>query len=248
MTKFEFGRALRAHFNASREPRGQHPAAEDLVAYRSEALGKEQERQVRDHLVICAECSELLLDLAELEDTGGLTGTVSEFEIEAAWNRQRDRILPSHLVRKRWPGQKVGWLVAACLALVAGTLGMQLRELRQASALLYAQDLPRVIVNGSKVRGLGDELPVLRFEPGKPGLLLFLLDKDLPFESFRAEFLTTNGKPLFIRDGLSASENLLLVLVKTELLTSGKIRVAVSGSRGGRFVPVEEYELQIELP
>ena len=248
MIKSELERALQAHFHASRQRSAQHLPVEDLVAYRSDTLQPEEEQAVRDHLVACEEYSELLLDLAELEETGGLTESVSELEVEAAWRRQHERLFPGRPARRRWPAQLAGWLAAACLGLVASVLWLELRELRRASSMVYDQNLPRVIVAGLDVRSLGNELRTLRFEAGKPGFLLLLLEEDLPFESFRVEFLGPSGEALLTREGLSASEALLLVPVKPEDLPSGRVEIVVSGLQGGRFATVEEYAVRIEHP
>ena len=245
MTESELTPALRSYLRANRRALEQHPSVEDLVGYRAGALEPVREEAVRDHLVACQECSELLLELANLEDTAGLADTASELEIEAAWKRQRGRLFPSRSYRGLYPWQLGGWAAAACLALVTGFLGFKLRELHQESARLYSGDLSRVIVEQQGTRRLQGDLPVLELGSGKAGLVLVLLHADTPFESFRAELVSPDGRALLVLEGLSLAEDLLLIPIKPHQLPPGRIRVVVSGLREGQYEPVEDYDLQV---
>ena len=245
MNKSDPAAELRANIRASRQSPGPHVSVEDLMAYRAETSDSESQEKVQGHLVVCEECSELLLDLAQLEDTGGAVDGVSVFETRAAWKRQSERLFPDRRRRRSRLWQRGGWAAAACMALVVGALGFELRERRQAEAWFYAQDLPRVIVEEQGRRSQPARLPVLTLEPGQPGLVILLLDRDLPFTSFRAELLSETGRSLLIRESLSAAEELLLIQVHPGLLPSGKIRVLISGLREDQSELVNEYVLRV---
>ena len=247
MSQTDRARQLRAHFRRRADAADEHPAPEELVAYRDGTLDPGPEKELQAHLLRCAECADLLLDLAALERTGGRTRPASEHEVEASWRGLRRCLFPGRR-RTVWRysvWRYSGWAAAACLALVAGALTLELREARRASLGFYSLDLPRVIAEERGKRSPGADLPVLELAAGEPGLVLLLLRDDARYASFRAELTTLEGRSLLVREGLSAAENLLLIQVPPRLLPAGVVRVAVSGERQGRHEPVEEYALRV---
>lgn len=64
-------------------PAGEHPSAERLVAYRAGELTAAEQEAMRDHLALCRECTDILLDLAG-ESRG------PDPERDAAW----EKVLP----------------------------------------------------------------------------------------------------------------------------------------------------------
>lgn len=233
---------LRAHFRARREASGEHPAPEELVAYRGGTLEAEREGAVRAHLVGCEECAALLLDFAALETSRGAMGDASQIEVEAAWREQRRRLSAG---RRRNAWQHAGWAVAAALAAVVGGLLFEVRDLRRQKAVVFDSDLPRVIAEERGVRSSEVDLPVLELTSELPGIVLLLLQEDAAFSAYRAAFHDRGGRLLWARDGLSAAENLLLVQVPPDLLPAGVVRVVVAGEAGDRHEIVEEYALRI---
>ncbi|MDY7095913.1 MAG: zf-HC2 domain-containing protein, partial [Acidobacteriota bacterium] len=91
-----------AHDGAG-EPRPQHPSSSHLDAYAADRLSEEEADAVREHLAVCAACTDGLL--ARLDPPGGAEEPfqLSEEEKEAQW-RQLQRSLhtpPSAVVRER---------------------------------------------------------------------------------------------------------------------------------------------------
>jgi hypothetical protein len=134
-----------------------HPSPEDLAAYRAGELGTEQHERIKDHLAICEDCSQLVLDLAEFEQfEPGQNLTPADAQAEVSWQRLRGRlkdegelddsrvtdpapILAPHPSRRRvpaWQRPAIPWALAAGLALCVvglelrvGSLGREVREL-----------------------------------------------------------------------------------------------------------------------
>lgn len=76
-------------------PPDRHPSDDDLVAYEAGELAGEAYRLVQDHLLVCADCARLILELSLL-DPRALTGEdpVSEHQIEQSLRRMRARLRP----------------------------------------------------------------------------------------------------------------------------------------------------------
>lgn len=223
-----------------------HPMPEDIAEYRAGNLEPAFEQELRTHLGACQECRELLLELAALETSSPMADAeVSEFELEAAWQKQQKRLLPRQRSSFTFFG---GWAVAAGLIFVVGILGYEVRELRRTTTDFYAADLPRVIAEERSERTLGDKLPVLEHTEGQGGLVLLLLRDNLPFTSYRAEFLTEQGDSLLIRAGLSSQEDLLTLQIPPGLLPQGTMLVVVSGDQGNGYELIEEYRFRVRRP
>lgn len=224
-----------------------HPMPEDLAEYRAGNLGPDFEQEIRTHLVTCQECQELLLDLAALETSPTSPDThVSEFELAAAWRRQKQRLFPRQRLSLASIG---GWATAAGLLFVVGLLGYEVREGRNLTADFYGVDLPRVIAHEGTERSTGGDHPVLELAPEQPGLVLLLLQGDLPYVSYEAEFFSQDRRSLLRRSGLSGHENLLVIQIPPALLPEGTIQVTVSGrDQRGNDEVVQEYSFQVRRP
>jgi anti-sigma factor ChrR (cupin superfamily) len=88
--------ALRALAARERRALDDHPTPETLVAYRAGELPSEAAEALRDHLALCPDCAEMLLDLATFEqftpseESAGLT----DGDVGAAWQRMQQRLAP----------------------------------------------------------------------------------------------------------------------------------------------------------
>jgi len=88
-----FSEAVRDLADEKRRELGEHPTAEVLVAFSEKRLAAAEEEAVRDHLVLCPECRDLLRDLggfgAEPPEESPELGDV---DMEAAWQGLRSRL------------------------------------------------------------------------------------------------------------------------------------------------------------
>ena len=67
--KASFREAMRARAAEARRGLGEHPPVATLVAYHGGRLSPEEEESLRDHLTLCPECQELVLDLAAFDES-----------------------------------------------------------------------------------------------------------------------------------------------------------------------------------
>src|SRR5436305_11249513 len=101
-----------------------HPAPETLVAYQERRLADPEAEEVREHLAACRDCAVQLLELADLLENDGASAAdeLSRPELDAAWERQRESLLPRAPVvplegRRPLPPlpSRPSWLAAASL-------------------------------------------------------------------------------------------------------------------------------------
>lgn len=114
---------------------GGHPSAEDLVDYHAGILQPEVEDRLQEHLSVCSECTQLLLDLPAFSRPGGEEGpSLSKADLTEAWERMRHRFsmgketptpgtdgrtrFPFSLSSAAWP-----YALAASLAVLSLALG-----------------------------------------------------------------------------------------------------------------------------
>lgn len=150
-----------------------HPSLEELLAYQEGALPAEREEALREHLVLCEECSARLLDLDEFLAAEPPEGDepLPDAQVAAAWERLRPR-LPSALprpLRRRARMSRLAWPLAAGLLLVvfAGRMVWQSR----------ATGVPQLVeldFSRPETRGMDDAYSALASRP------LVLRAKNLP--------------------------------------------------------------------
>lgn len=76
----------------ARDP-GDHPTPEELSAYHAKELSPADDLRVREHVVACRECADLVLDLQALYDAGREEPSeVADLEQAAAWRDLREQI------------------------------------------------------------------------------------------------------------------------------------------------------------
>ncbi|HEX7183497.1 MAG TPA: zf-HC2 domain-containing protein, partial [Thermoanaerobaculia bacterium] len=78
---------LRAEAEEARRALRDHPTPEQLVAYRAAELPGEEMERIKDHLALCTECGQLLLDLVRFEEfePAEEPAALAGAEVEAAW-------------------------------------------------------------------------------------------------------------------------------------------------------------------
>jgi hypothetical protein len=69
-----------------------HPSLETLDAYHRAAVGKNETARIRRHLVLCRECSETLLDLAQFLEESPEPSRLWSAELTAAWEEWLDAL------------------------------------------------------------------------------------------------------------------------------------------------------------
>ena len=144
--------ALRALTARAERRLGEHPSPEALGDYHEGRLGGEEAERLRDHLALCADCAQLVLDLKafpEIEMPAG-TRKPTEGEVDEAWQAMQARLgegaeaapipnvvrMPqsSPAASRPRPGYWT-WALAASWLMVLG-LGLWVFDLRRENARL----------------------------------------------------------------------------------------------------------------
>lgn len=127
-----------------------HITPERLIAYHQGELSSEDERRVQDHLVVCRECTALLLDLEAfpaLDQQGARR--LSDAEVAAAWQQMKSQIQPGKTMgffagARQWFGAmlspaRLPYAIAASLFIVSLALAAWIVSLRQENQQLMAR-------------------------------------------------------------------------------------------------------------
>jgi hypothetical protein len=237
--------ALRHLAEQQRRSLTSHPTPQELAAYHAGELPPEAETRILDHLAICRECSDLLLDLAGFADLKPPQGVpeLTDEQVEQDWQALRSRmragegegrkertaeivpIRPAVPVPRpaRWSSP---WLpVAASLLAVFGFSfglyqGVQMGKLSQ----------PRwvhIVDEGATDRGpeegqsFSTEEPVMiRFNPYNP-------KKSYP--SYEAEIVREDKGEVVKRLPAKTIDEELLLLIPARSLATGRYRAYLYG-------------------
>lgn len=117
------------NFQKERQTINQHLHPEQIVAYHERRLPPDEAEKIRAHLVECPDCTTELLALEDLYDEDGSAADILPTELDAAWQRQRERLFPAAPVVPLESRQEVrpprkDWKLAAPFALAASLLAV----------------------------------------------------------------------------------------------------------------------------
>lgn len=265
--------ALRSLADESRQELSEHPSPEVLTAYHEGRLPAGDAERLQDHLALCHDCAELLLDLVAFLDPEPATGpsNLSDEEVGEAWQSMRSRLggerpaepppltvptaptllrlpppVPAPAPAPRPRGTAWTWALVASWLAVLG-LGLWAAELRREVAGLSQPvvNAPLVELREDTTRGEPEKTQVL---PATGGFLL-LSAAGLPVHAgYEAEILEGEaGRVLWTGRGLKrdpAGENFSLYLPRG-FLPPGSYRVRLYGVEAGKRQPLAEFPLQI---
>jgi len=260
--------ALRHLAEQQRRSLTSHPTPQELAAYHAGELPPEAEAKILDHLAICRECSDLLLDLsgfADLKPPQGVPELTDE-QVEQDWQKLRakmgegqgkkDRTAEVVPIRPAGPAPKPErtfpvWLpVAASLLAVLGfSFGLyQSSQVAKLEQQLADRTLPwssaAIPLDGRTVRS-GEEQEVTRITSTKDAILSLYTDSEDTFPVYEAEFIgpVKVKVPVASEDGLPGS----LVILR-DSLKRGSYDIYLYGVDGSQRTRIEEYKLQVDDP
>ncbi len=247
---------LRAHFRQARPVSVRHPSPEQLAAYHDDQLSSEDEEAIRQHLVDCEDCAAIVLQLAADSESPAVPGDeVSDFEVAAAWRRQRVRLLeggalPAGEVAKTPAALRRAWATAASLAFLTLALSLWIGSLRQTVQELREPQINPPVLNlepVGTVRDVASPVPAIELSAGvSRGWLILNLVEDPQAPSYRVEFMASDGRSVWVREGLQKSEaNNFRLELTGDLLPPGQYRVVLSARREMRHELIAEYSLRI---
>lgn len=260
MDKPSLEESLRA-LAARRRSGENHPAPEELVAYRAGDLTAEEDDRIQEHLTQCHDCARLLLDLAEFEQ---LTTPPEEIgpvdaRAEASWQRLRSRLredeepameppVLQHRQRARvpvWRRPALPWALAAGLALCVAGLGWRAGSLERQVEELTGPQTGRVVTLESEEdtrRSGGNEPIPVRAGEGVFYDLFLPSDPEAPtYPLYEVEIVPVSGgaKP---RQAVRrpAEEGFLRVFLPAAP-EPGDYYFQVSGIEGAQKIPVSRH-------
>jgi Putative zinc-finger len=250
---------LRELFREERQSLASHPPPERIVAYHEGRLSPAEMESVRTHLAACPDCTAELLGLADLLDgdaaDGGLAPELPRAEIDAAWQRQRNRLFPA--APAPFPDRKVyapplrrAWATAASLGLAAALLAAVVVVQWQTIIRLKQPQVNPPLVNlvpvGS-VRQALPPVPELRLpRNAEQAWVILNPEGDLAYPSYDAELRAPDGKVVLRLENLRSSEaaNFRLAIPRA-LLREGEHRIVLIGRKGAQRRIVEEFAFRV---
>lgn len=225
-----------------------HPAPEELEAYYAKELSPEEEERIREHLVACRECADLVLDLqafsvaARKPDTG-----VVDFEQAAAWRDLREKLpfrpetveerVKAEPKRRRSALRPV-WGIAALLAVAIS------------GGLMYRAWAPDTSGAETEITTLD---PVGSFRSGEPDVdtvprsrgLVLRVDEG-SYSEYVAE-IRQRGREVETLTGLREDEPLNVPLGSPgSSLEPGEYEIVLFGLQGDRLQEIGTYRVRFE--
>lgn len=268
MTDAERLRAVaRAQAEAEEGALASHPEPATLLAYQLRQLPSEEAELLRDHLVLCADCSHLVLQIESFPDLFPLPADrlLSDRQQAAEWALLRDRIEPTAVAPAAAPSTPrpphsrfpLPWALAASL-LLATTLGLGVsvhRLLGRFDALAGPQvnlAVADLDPEGSGPReGPSAEPAEVRLTASTDRMLLILNLTDWrPFATYRLRMTGAAGQVVWESGDLVRSDqgNFLLTFPRA-LLPVGTYRLRLNGRTSeGKQQQLAEYSLRIAGP
>ena len=258
MDKPSFEESLRA-LAARRRSGENHPAPEELVAYRAGDLTPEEDDRIQEHLTQCRDCARLLLDLAEFEELTPPPEELGPVDIraEASWQRLRSRIKeedepeeePSLVLQHRprppvplWRNPVVPWALAAGLTVCVLWLGLRMGSLQSEIARISS---PRLNVSfedlamGETRSVGGPETPVLH----DGGVLIFSPSEEAA--EYEVEVTSADGAPVIQPLRGPAVDDVLTLGIPPSLLPVGEYSARLYAIESGERRLLEEHAFRI---
>lgn len=263
-----------------RERRGldEHPTPETLVVYHAGEIPADEQEDLRNHLALCHDCADLLLDLVSFAEftPPEQTPALADGEVESAWQKfqprlvAREEALPAvaQLAERRRDVDRsleyavVSWqrklrrAQAIAATLLLGVVGLSLwagslyRE-REKGSQPRASAQINLLSEGDVTRSGGNESEST--VPPNAETFFIALHLDPTWKevgSYEAEILREDAsKPSFIVSGLLDREGVCSFYVPSRKdFTPGRYLVDLYGIEEGRREKLARFQLQIAGP
>lgn len=268
-----FAGALRFLTDRERRLLADHPAPLELAAYHAGELSPEAEARIREHLALCRDCSDLLLNLAgfkKLTPPPGMPELTDE-EVEEDWRAVRAKlgegpakeaakvaeVVP---IRPATPAATRGseysalrwWKVAAAvLATVSVIQGFWLIDFVKSRK---AQSGPvAVFESGEVVRG-PEEGDLPRMLSSQPGVFRFHLNGNVP--RYAGEIVELGGAELAWNTEFTSAEiaqtdvqqGIVSFIVPADTLEPGEYRALLKGITDGYGGTIASIQFEVTAP
>ncbi|HEV7518717.1 MAG TPA: hypothetical protein VGR07_20665 [Thermoanaerobaculia bacterium] len=247
---------------------GEHPSPETLAAYHEGRLAAEEGERLRDHVALCADCAQLLLDLTAFPEIEAQAGSrrPTEGEVDEAWEALQARLGESeaaipNVVRMPQSSPTVSrpqpaywpWALAASWLVVLG-LGLWVVELRRENARLAEPAVNAVVADltaeGEQVRG-GERGSVKISSAAGRAFLDFDAAGLPPHSAYEVEILSGpgTGRALWTGRELKRSRDDHFTLdLQPGFLSPGSYRLRLFGVGDGHREKLADYPFEIGAP
>jgi len=250
------------------EPGNAHPSSDELAAYHDGELPPAEAARVQDHLLLCENCTELLLDLEALRGDPGFGGQrpAPAAEIEAVLRglrAQAARSAPAPLPPTAAPprprerprqGREARWLraLAASLLVAVGGLSLWVANLRGTVGDFSRPQLNAPILDLSPGGARSEDAhPTVLRLPRRLQIFTLVLNPASPqsFPGYNVEIEREGGGVVWSGGGLekNAFGSFSLALPRV-LVPDGAYTIRLFGHPEGRMrgEPLGEYHFKIE--
>lgn len=254
----DLDRRLTRLFKADRreDPR-EHPAPEKLSAYHAKELPPPEADAIQEHLIQCAFCTDLLLDLQsflEPEEEDQAREGVADLGAEAGWRKVRGEM--------GWSGRQEGAAEASRLrrslrafqalaaVLLVGVVGLSFysfRILREMKAP-EANSISAFLASSEGVRSSAVEPELIVLPQGEEKSIAFTLDGDDvdDFPEYRAEIRRKQEEVFLTVSGLRRQPDGFNFKIGSHGLKSGIYEIELYGLGNGSPAREGYYAFQIE--
>lgn len=261
--------ALRHLAEQQRRSLTSHPTPPELAAYHAGELPPQAEAKILDHLAICRECSDLLLDLSGFADLKPPEGVpeLTDAQVEEDWQKLRSRmkegegkkertaeivpmIRPAGVPPRPERDHSPWKLLAASLVMaVLGSYGLYygIQAGKRVDQLREGQrpSVPDVFDLGTTLRGgTGGESSKMSSQKGG----LFFLTPPEDFPAYRVE-VRQDDVVLWTSSLLSGQESLdnIPINIPGGFLNPGSYKIRLyGGERGSDLTPLVDHDLEVE--
>ncbi|HEX6201149.1 MAG TPA: zf-HC2 domain-containing protein [Thermoanaerobaculia bacterium] len=225
-----------------------HPALDELAAYHRGELPEAEAERVREHLALCRECADLLLDwrdFARDEPPGAASAAA------AAWERDREGVREG--VRRRVGAAPrrapiVPWLVAAAAAAAALVLAVLWWQARSELGEPRQVQLASVMPEGSAVLRGREDVPAVVVRPGaRPVVALYLAEPEA-FPRYEARIVPPAGEEAAFVVELSPQPSEPFVVQLGKDPEPGDYEVTLFGVADGERQEVATYSFRVHAP
>ncbi len=259
------------HALAERERRhlGPHLVLGELAAYRERRLAADEVERVRDHLALCSECADLLLqEEAFAAPAAAEAGLLAE-EVDAAWSELAPRLADRRRLeegepdtrRKRavlgpWPPSRwaesriLPWSLAAALLLAVAGLGdraISLHSQLEALARPRADAVVAELLPGD-VTTRGGAPQGKRIAAGRPAILLLEPSLAGPSPPYEVEIRGADGGTRWRGAARPDERGFFSVSLPAGRLPPGGYRIILSTTTGGERRPLQDFAFTVVAP
>lgn len=247
-------KAAEARSRALTDSLGDHPSAHELVDYHFDVLTPEEAEAVQEHLSLCRECAQVVLDLSAFSRPEAGQGERPDLDRE--WDRLQARLGKGRKEPGIQPSSpwRFPWALAASflmiLGVILGVLGwnLKLREgLRESQRPRADVTLATLAPESPGAERGSDGAARVEVRPRQSRVLLLLNLGDLrEFPGYRLELVDPILGDLWGESGVARnSDGTFLLDLPAALLESKLYRVRLYGQRGGDRVPLAEYAFDV---